>query len=130
MSKVKTRLAKHNEVPPDFYPDYEFDYLLKNTSLAVIEIKFQNGFKYYIASSQFINYNSSTEVMKHFKENYYFYNLQYCSMLVNGAMNISELQEYISRDQNIILDYNKCEKLFNFYQDYYNEIQYVIQFFK
>lgn len=130
MVKVKTRLAKRSDIPDDFYPDYQFDYLLKNTSLAVIEMKFENGFKYYLASSQFINYNSSKDVIKYFLEDYHFANLHYCSMLVNGAMNPGELQEYIHRDENIMLDYKKCEKLWNFYRKYYNEIKYVVALFK
>lgn len=130
MSKVKTRLAKHDDIPVDFYPDYEFDYLLNDKSLAIIEIKFENGFKYYIASSQFINYNSSSDVMQFFKEDYHFANLHYCSIIANGAMNSDELQEYILRDENITLDYNKCEKLLYFYNKYYNEIKYVIKYFK
>ena len=51
-------------------------------------------------------------------------------MLANGAMNSYELQEYILRDDNIILDYKKCENLFNFYNKYYDEIKYVVKYFK
>lgn len=127
MSKVKTRLVKHSDIPDDFYPDYVFDYLLKDKTVAVIEIRFDNGFKYYLTSTQYINYNSSRDVMKYFKEEYHFDNLYYCSMLANGAMNPMELQEYIHRDENIILDYKKCEKLWNFYRKYYNEIKYVVE---
>ena len=67
------------------------------------------------------------DVIKYFLEDYHFANLDYCSMLVNGAMNPGELQEYIHRDENIMLDYKKCEKLWNFYRKYYNEIKYLFQ---
>ena len=127
MVKLKTRLAKLEDVPDDFYPDYVFDYLLKDKSLALIEMKFDNGFVYYFASSQYINYRSSVDVLKYFIEEYHLENLMYCSMLSNGAMNPIELQEYLHRDENTMIDYQKCEKLWNFYQKYYNEIKYVIE---
>ncbi len=127
MVKVKTRLAKLEDVPDDFYPDYVFDYLLNDKSLALIEMKFDNGFVYYFASSQYINYRSSYDVLKYFREDYHLANLIYCSMLANAAMNPIELQEYIHRDENMMIDYQKCEKLWHFYQKYYNEIKYVIE---
>jgi hypothetical protein len=127
MVKVKTRLAKSEDVPDDFYPDYVFDYLLNDKSLALIEMKFDNGFVYYFASSQYINYRSSVDVLKYFIEEYHLANLMYCSMMSNAAMNPIELQEYLHRDENTMIDYQKCEKLWNFYQKYYNEIKYVIE---
>ena len=128
--KAKARIVNQKDVPDDFYPDYVFDYMIKDSSLSIIEIKFENGFKFYFGTCQYINYKSISDVLQYFVEEYHLANLDYCSRLVNGAMNPEELQEYLSRDEdNMVVEYQKCEKLWGFYRKYNEEIKYVINLF-
>jgi hypothetical protein len=131
MVKVKTRSVCSNDIPDDFYPDYVFDDMVKDESLLRIEMKFENDFKFYFATSQYINSSYSTDVVRFFIEEYHLTNLEYCSKLVNGAMNPSELYYYLSREEDKeYVTYEKCNKLLGFYRKYKEEIKYVIKQFR
>jgi hypothetical protein len=130
MVKVKSRLVNIKDIPDDFYPDYIFENLIKSSSFTIIEVLFNNGFKFYFGTSIYLNCNSSNDIIKFLKEDYHLENLKYCLTLVNGAMNPKELQEYILRDENSIIPYTKCEKLWYFYRKYKQEINYVIEVLK